>query len=425
MKKLLFFFTFLLVLGPVPNTSLGIIFDLIIFTSVFLIIFFKNHKKKSISENFNYLKKIIYIPFIYVLFISIPISIIVNDFSVSSLMVLARCLKIIITFYGCLALVSMYKKKHNTDFFYVISKHLLYVILINSLLMLSQLFIPQVKKLLSTILYNNVSEIHFQSLLRVGGLYLSGGALASVFQGFGLLLLVLLYRQNRITSIETVCYFLIISTSIVITGRSGLLLIPISILFFIKDSSFKIKFILISFFLMTYSFSSSFFSMIETLVFGQNNDLLTFNYERLSRFSFSENSDIYGTVDVILNKFSFSDDIKTLFFGDLNFSNYSDFIVSDMGWNLVLYKFGLLGIVFYYYPFFIIALMSFRKKNIDKSKSYFTKVLVLSFILFEFKEQFIYARNGYSILLLITISYLLTENNTYTPMMRNKQKTAK
>ena len=150
--------------------------------------------------------------------------------------------------------------------------------------------------------------------------------------------------------------------------------------------------------------------MIESLVFKEDNELLSFNFERLLRFSVSSgNSDIYSTVDVIFNKFSFSNDVKTIFFGDLNFSNYGSLIVSDMGWNLILYKFGLLGILFYYTPFFTILSLSFKKKNIDKSKSFFTKTLILSFLLFEFKEQIIYARNGYSILLLITVSYLLIE----------------
>jgi hypothetical protein len=399
----------MLVLGPVPNTSLGIVFDLIILTSVFLIFRVKN-QKKSINKSISFLKNIIYVPFIYILFISIPISIITNDFSFSSLILLARGLKIIITFHGCLALVLLYKKKYNTDFFNVICLHLLYVILINSLLMFSQLLIPQIKSFFSTILYNNISEIHFQTLFRVGGLYLSGGALASVFQGIGILLLPFLYKQNKINFIQTVLFFLILFLSIIITGRTGLVLIPLSVFLFLKDTGLRIKLSFFLLFLLLISFSSEIFLMIESLVFKEDNELLSFNFERLLRFSVSSgNSDIYSTVDVIFNKFSFSNDVKTIFFGDLNFSNYGSLIVSDMGWNLILYKFGLLGILFYYTPFFTILSLSFKKKNIDKSKSFFTKTLILSFLLFEFKEQIIYARNGYSILLLITVSYLLIE----------------
>jgi hypothetical protein len=415
-KKLLFILTLLLVLGPVPNTGFGIIFDLIILTSLVLFLYFIITKKKySVNKQILLIKKSVYIPFFYILFISIPITIISIEFSVSSLFVLARCIKIIITFYGCLALVSLYKAKYNTDYFNIICKHILYVILINSLVMFSQLFISEFKIFTETILYNNVSDIHFQSLLRVGGLYLSGGALASVFQGFGLLLLPLLYRENKINFIQTVCYFIILSLSIVITGRSGLLLIPISIILFIRYSSFKTKFTLISFFLIAYLFSSSFFLMIETLVFGENNDLLSFNYDRLMRLdSSSGGSDISGTLNIILNKFSISNNIKTLFFGDLNFSNLKYTNVSDMGWNINLYKFGLFGIVIYYVPFFVILFSLFKKKIGDKSKGFFVKIIILSTILFEFKEQFIYARNGFSILMMISISYLLIESNSHS-----------
>ena len=411
MKKILLIITLLLVLGPVPNTSLGIIFDLIIFTSLFLIIYFNIvYKKFSFNRNLSYVNKVIYIPLFYVLFISIPLTVITNNFSVSSLNILARCIKIIITFYGCFALVSLYKAKYNTDFFNVICKHLLYIILLNSLLMFFQLFIPEFRLFLSTFLYNNVSEIHFQSLFRVGGLYLSGGALASVFQGLGLILLPFLYRKNRINFIQTIVFFLIILISIIVTGRSGLLLIPLSILMFVKDSKLIIK---LSFFLLFFLislFSSDIFIIIESLILKENNELLTFNFERLLRFSTSSNnSDIYATLNALFNKFSFPSEIKTLLFGDINFSNLNSYVVSDMGWNLILYKFGLFGILFYYIPFLTILIISYKKKNIDKSKSFFIKILLLSFLLFEFKEQIIYARNGYSILLLIIISYFMID----------------
>ena len=146
------------------------------------------------------------------------------------------------------------------------------------------------------------------------------------------------------------------------------------------------------------------------MILKENNELLTFNFERLLRFSTSSNnSDIYATLNALFNKFSFPSEIKTLLFGDINFSNLNSYVVSDMGWNLILYKFGLFGILFYYIPFLTILIISYKKKNIDKSKSFFIKILLLSFLLFEFKEQIIYARNGYSILLLIIISYFMID----------------
>lgn len=379
-----------------------------------MILYFKiNDKKYFINNNLELIHKVIYLPLIYVLLISIPISTIYNDLSFESFFSISRCLKIIITFYGSIAIVTLYKEKFSENFFDIMCKHLLYIILINALIMFLQLFIPEFREFTSSYLFNNVSDIHFQTLKRVGGLYLSGGALASVFQGLGLILIPYLSKSNRINLFETILYFIIILFSIVITGRSGLFLLPISIILFLKNSAFGVKITVLSSLSIIIFYVDEFFYFIESIAFDTENELLRWNLYRFLRFS-NENSDLADTFNTISNKFSFPDDLKILFFGNLGFSNLKENImVSDMGWNLVLYKYGLLGIIFYYIPFFTVLFISFKKKNIDKLKSLFIKLLIFSFLLFEFKEQIIYARNGYSILLLIIISYLLTDHKEH------------
>ena len=110
-ESCIYIFIFL-VLGPVLDTPLGILFDPIIIISLFMILYFKiNDKKYFINNNLELIHKVIYLPLIYVLLISFPISTIYNDLSFESFFSISRCLKIIITFYGSIAIVTLYKEK--------------------------------------------------------------------------------------------------------------------------------------------------------------------------------------------------------------------------------------------------------------------------------------------------------------------------
>ena len=103
-------------------------------------------------------------------------------------------------------------------------KHLLYIILINALIMFLQLFIPEFREFTSSYLFDNVSDIHFQTLKELVGYIFQVVLWHLFFQGLGLILIPYLSKANRINLFETILYFIIILFSIVITGRSGLFL---------------------------------------------------------------------------------------------------------------------------------------------------------------------------------------------------------
>ena len=385
---------------------MGVYLDTILLTSLFLI-FFLNKKDKKTNTDINFIKRLVFVPLFYILFIGLPITFIsdLTSTSLDFIRAIMRSIKIIITFFGALALVNLYRENYPLNYFNKICKNILFVLLINGVIMILQLIIPSVDNFIKTLLYNNVSDIHFQSLLRVGGMYLSGGAMASSFQGFALLLIPYLFKSKEINFFQVIIYYLIIIISIVITGRTGLLMVPISVLCFFYYSStiYKpITFILVFIFVV---FSSTIINLLDIYINTLDNQMLSFNFNRFLRFFSFEDT----TTTTIVTSFTIPQDIPVLLFGNLNFNNYDFTDVSDMGWNISLYKYGLFGILFYYSIVFLIFIKIFSRKHIDKSKAFLLRIFILTYLLIEFKEEVIYARNGLSILFLLIIIFLMQE----------------
>ena len=384
---------------------MGVYFDTILLTSLFLI-FFLNKKSKKTNTDINFIKRLVFVPLFYILFIGFPITFIsdLTSTSLDFIRAIMRSIKIIITFFGALALVNLYRVNYPLNYFNKICKNILFVLLINGVIMILQLIIPSVDDFIKILLYNNVSDIHFQSLFRVGGLYLSGGAMASVFQGFALLLIPYLFKLKEINFFQVTIYYLIIIISIFITGRTGLVIIPISLICFSYYPSITSKPIIFTLFFILVFFSSTLLDTLETYTQSLDNRMLTFNFNRFLRLFSSEDR----TTTYLLKTFTIPQDISLLF-GNLNFNNYVFRDVSDMGWNISLYKYGFFGILFYYSIVFFIFIKSFSRKHIDKSKAFLFRIFILTYLLIEFKEEVIYARNGLSILFLLTIIFLMQE----------------
>ncbi|HZW66523.1 MAG TPA: hypothetical protein VFF23_12585, partial [Hanamia sp.] len=151
------------------------------------------------------------------------------------------------------------------------------------------------------------------------------------------------------------------------------------------------------------------------------NQKLLFNYDRLLTLTSinpnKSNSD--QTIAVILSKISLPDNVSQLLFGNVNFSNYLHTYVSDMGFNIILFKFGIIGFILYYLSFFYMIFCIFRFKNLDKIASFFLKVTFLAYILLEFKEEVMYARNGYSIILLLFFAAAISERENLKKKKKN------
>ena len=111
---------------------------------------------------------------------------------------------------------------------------------------------------------------------------------------------------------------------------------------------------------------------------------------------------------LILNKLSIPNNVFILLFGVLNFDNAIYSNVSDMGFNIKLWTYGIVGWIFYYLSYFKMMFYVFRFKfGAFKDERILVIIFLLTYLFFEFKENMIYARNGMSILSLVMYAYVV------------------
>lgn len=426
MKNLIKFLAFLLILGPVPNSPIGALFDTIQIISLSIIVFFFILKRTLIiNDEVKILFKLIVFFGVYIIVVGFPKSLLFDnnsDLNSEYFNTIIRPFRILINFLGVSGLVTLYRQEFGDGrFLEQICKDIVDIVVLNGIFMLLQLYVPSGNAFLSQILYNNIDPVHFQIEYRVGGLYLSGGAIPSMYQAFPLLIIPYLVRQRVLRVIKALLYSLILIVSIIITGRTGLLLIPFSLLIIIQEASFFKRILVFLFVCLLITFLPSLLIQMQEGVVNTGNEMLIFNYERLLRLFDLSSGSVGGdqTVSVILNKFSLSDKLSNLLFGDVNFSNYQNRNVSDMGYNIILYKYGLFGFLFYYAPVIYMTAKVWRDKTPSLQNFFFLKIILIVYLLLELKEEVIYARNGFSIILLIVVGFFVQRKAFDIKLIKN------
>jgi hypothetical protein len=406
---------FLLILGPVPNTNLGVLFDSIQLTSlviIFYFLFFKKTLVKTVNIEFT-LKYIIRLS-IYILVIVLPLTVFINTegYQPEMLNSIIRPIRILINFLGIWGLLTLYKNYYVNNYFNKICKDIVYIIALNAVVMFLQLYSGVFNSFSTSILYSNIDAIHFQVENRVGGFYLSGGSIPSMYQAIPLLIIPYLVKSKELAKSKAIIIYVLLIISIIITGRSGLILLPFSIYIMFtsaKNIQKTVILILVSCFIILFSTIILYF---KEIVDASNNEMLIFNYNRFLRLSLISNeTGTDQTINIILNKFSIPSDTLGILFGNLNFSNYIIKNVSDMGYNISLYKYGIFGILIYYYPIIYMLKITSKNKIQINNPSFFVKIILITYLLLEFKEEVIYARNGFSIVLIIFLGLQLWEKD--------------
>ena len=97
---------------------MGVYLDSILIVSLVLILISEKKIKKTYT-NIDFIKRLVFTPLIYILFIGVPITLI-SDPTLASLdfiKVIFRGIKIIITFFGALALVNIYIENYPLNYF--------------------------------------------------------------------------------------------------------------------------------------------------------------------------------------------------------------------------------------------------------------------------------------------------------------------
>jgi hypothetical protein len=234
-------------------------------------------------------------------------------------------------------------------------------------------------------------------LVRVNGFSSSGGAVLSVI----IALVMVLYFTEKVKH-TTIDYFLLIVNffAILIVGRTGLIVLLISILFFLLNGKIKNIKIFILFAITTILF-------IINFDFFEQSPYLQQTFYRAFEFIVKyQNNGAFGTssTDKLLGEMFFLPSDDFILWGNGNFGRKSGLqsIESDIMYVRVIFGAGVIGLFFALMPFFVIFILFLNKNYI------FRFVLTLTFLL-NFKEFFYFGTTGYCQLFFISLIHFLKE----------------
>lgn len=413
MKILLFFCTLLYVLGPILKTPLGIYADPILFVSTFLCLlglvtkFSKDEKPRLFvglfESSFFLFQFYLLFPLYWCYFFP--------EYGTDCASEMIKPIRILLTLYGGLVLVLFYRKVYGEFFYYYILKHIVFILFVNSVVMIFQTLNPGFRDYIENSMFRIDDGINRYGLkLRSSGLYLSGGALPSAFQAMVTIFIPLLVKKNIVNIYVGLFIAFVLFTTSILTGRTGLFaLFPyfiISFYLFSKVQLAKMLFVFVGLF-VTIIF-------VVSLSLFEESSAFMFVFDRFSMLEGYVNNkavDSDPTFDALLGKWSIPNNIVLLLFGTLGFSNIVYTHVSDMGFNISLWKYGLIGSFIFYSPFFkLFCAVKKTKEMLYYDERLTTIIFVLTYLMFEFKENMMYARNGLSILSLAVWGYIVYRN---------------
>jgi hypothetical protein len=390
---------FLFIFGPVLN-SLGVWADLILFLSIVIIIlnFKKIHQLKG--ANFFYI-------FILLYFV-VSIRSLFYD-KINPLQWLAfvfRPIRILLTLFAGFIIVLITEKKMKEDLLQNILKFIYLSIFLHGFIMILQFFNPDFKSFVYQ--YTTTGEFRstFEFDFRMGGLSgSSGGAVLSVVQSIGILILPFLLRMTNsiFKKFVYIIYVVPIIFSIIISGRSGIyaimIFLPISLVInYDILKTIRVTIISITIFLFIFLITYNNLNYFENSGF-----YYAFNRTFESFITYKEEQQIKEETTMALLDHIIFPDLFTLLWGsnDAVFNTQFDRNVdSDIGYIKSLFGFGFFGFLAYYSPVFYFLKYTYR--NIDISLSFkLLFLLIVIMIFFELKESFLYVRMFWSIISLI------------------------
>lgn len=290
-------------------------------------------------------------------------------------------------------LVVLFNEKFKGETPFYIMEYLFKIFLIQSIIILLVLFIPQLKPLVTTFqrdpdLANELDQ--FSNGLRTNAL--SGGLFFGLSLSFALALILFVYYEfiiNFRLNIFKVLLFIIVNIGLICTGRFGFVYV-LCILPLLLSMRFKNKLRFISFvFFMVVLFSALFFMLYQLSPYVKNtydNIVYPYAFEFLSNYNSSGSFDTSST-----NQLASMYDVKitynTWLFGDGIYTGTDGLYYqhTDVGYlRLLLLGGGVLNA--YFIIFTILTLFPLLRLKAHKGSALFFSILLL-FILSQFKGE--------------------------------------
>lgn len=329
--------------------------------------------------------------------------------------------------FACKYYVDSYFKNYNDYYVEKIFIHLNIAGFLQSIIVILTFLSVDFKDFLYSFI--GLTETSFRYLYgdvdvrRYQGIVPSGFSMLSVTHGllFGCGLWTLKMSGKGWSISKLICFSLVQCTiliSILLIGRTGIVVVLIFIISYILYESFDLFFYKSRKRFINYKFIIILFIMIALASLLLNND----DYEKNIKFAFEtiisymENGGLDRSSQGVLDDHYFlPESFIDIIFGTGNFgrSDNLPYIESDVGYILFIFGSGIFGTIFAY-SFNLVGLYlscKYRKLNVNISRFLWTYIIIL--IVVNFKDYYYISQIGYSQIYFIAICILGLQVSKY------------
>ena len=401
---------FLYIYGPVI-LSINRFFDISFFTSIGFIIYSLINKRTIFP-----LYIIIFIPILILFIYSGLLVTLTDEYTLSILLrLILKPFRIIIVIMGGVALAyiiyyrNIFTYSNDTLYYIFIS------IALHGAIMIIQLINPEFKDWIYGFTTTGQFRSTFDYNFRMGGLtQSSGGAILSVVQSVGVLLTPYIWKiANKKNKIQLLLGNVIIISSVLICGRSGLWAIIIGIpLILIWQNEFSFYKTIVKIPLLISIFGGILYFILFFYSGIQEESNIYYSLGRtLDEFiEYKEGGDFTSpTVNELKTHIIFPTDFKTFIMGDgehLLGKSFDRELQSDIGFIKNIWGFGIIGSIIYWLPLLIFAISITNNKIIVPIYAPLIMAIILMYV-FHFKENLLYVRMFISIIALMAGIYYI------------------
>lgn len=399
---IVFMTLFLLVFGPVIDSSLGPFADTSFLISIMiLVICLRRNIPRELLLVFSLL---------FCITLLALLTAVVNDSNIVEIAIrtIIRPIKAAVVIFSIFLLITYYKKNSSfrrDDLLYI----LFLCIVFHSLIMSVQFFSVEFRDFIYNFTMAKYQLEHYQNF-RMAGLSGGGGAQLSFTQSFGFLIgLYLLSRNDKNKFILHIgCVFIIIS--VFLSGRSGFVFILLSCLIFAARvfkyvlysprSLFKASFVIIVLIFITPLLNIEMNEFVQT-AFERN--FATF-------INYSETGNVEDRTLIALSEMIIvPDTFGHLIFGVASYlenNTYYD-INTDIGYFRLIWGYGVIGLTLHILVYAVLWLLVINNAKLDTLGKHLLLMSFFFVFLFNAKEIAFFSKMSFQIFLIIVFTLLL------------------
>ncbi len=407
-KILLFILTFIIVIPMqinIFNFNIKLTLMFILSLSIFSIILILMKKK---------INKIVVLIFSILVLYTLIFSIIsINGFFLDTY-ILKRLFFACLMFLSIYMLVYLYKVIYKKDFYDEVIRTIIIIGFIHSIVIILTIISIDFRDYLY--IYINISELaqkQFEHNIRSNGLFFSGFAILSFFQA--IIFIIALVQFSNIKNFKSkyilsIIVLPILFLGIVLTGRTGLIILLFGIVFLLIYNCMFTRIVnVLSTIKIVFFISILFLFLILLLDLEKFKHNIDWAFELFINFFNNKNISSASTEHLFNEMFFLPQNELDILFGIGNFGRNEmlPYINSDSGYILFIHGYGIIGTIFSFFFFLIIFFIVYKSLCPSKLK-FFSYFIIISMFIGNIKDFYFLSYNGYTqIFFLIIISAVI------------------